>query len=359
MPHAADHADETPPLQADAGERYRAFFDAAGDAIFIHDLDGRFLDVNEQACLRLGYTRAELLTMSVRDIDAPPLDDQFAERMKQFMAVGRGVLDTWHRTRDGRILSIELSSRVLDVGGARVVMSVARDITERKRQEAEIAARNQQIAALNAILAERDRLGREMHDGLAQVLAYINQRLHVVDQYGQAGEYDQARRAVTDLIVATQHAYTDVRAAILELRTSLGPQTDLTTCLGEYVQRFQREWSIETSLEWDADVPRFDGVTEVQLLRIIQEAMTNVRKHSSAQRAWIRCRRQSGGVVIEVTDDGVGFDPAAVSGEHFGLSTMRERAQQVNAVLQILSSPGNGARVVISAPLPTASKETT
>jgi signal transduction histidine kinase len=168
---------------------------------------------------------------------------------------------------------------------------------------------------------------------------------------------EQVHGAIGDLIAATEHANTDVRAAILELRTDIGPQMDLLACLRDYAVRFQREWRIETTLTASPALPRFDAITEVQLLRIIQEAMTNVRKYSSARRAWIRFQPEPDCTLVEVEDDGIGFDPLAVSGAHFGLSTMRERAEQVHAAFQVESRPGNGTRVRIRIPLPPDAKE--
>jgi len=75
-------------------EWYRALFDEAGDAIFIHDVEGRFLDVNNMACSRLGYSRDELLLMRVQDIDAPHISAAFAEKMEQFLKLGAAVIDT-------------------------------------------------------------------------------------------------------------------------------------------------------------------------------------------------------------------------------------------------------------------------
>jgi signal transduction histidine kinase len=288
--------------------------------------------------------------MSVRDIDSPQIATQFEEKIQQLLQVGSAVLDTEHRTKDGRILSIELSSRVVTLDNQTVVLSVARDVTERKRQQAEILARNEQIAALNAVIAERDRISREMHDSLAQMLAYVRYKAHALRDALLRGEYQQVETGLGQLEEAADAAYSDVRATILDLRTAIVPDGGLIASLRNYSCQFEQEWHIKTVLVVEGKLPHFAPATDIQLLRIIQEAMSNVRKHSGAQHVTIRVARSGECTIISVEDDGKGFDPILVEGLHFGLATMRERAQQVNAQLEIDSHVGAGTIVRICLP---------
>jgi two-component system sensor histidine kinase UhpB len=118
--------------------RYRTLFDNITDAIFIHDKEGNFLEVNRVACERLGYSREELLRMTPRDIDAPEYARRVDERLDFVFETGGGILETAHVTRDGVVIPTELSSRVVEYEGQRVELSVARDITRRKEVEAEL-----------------------------------------------------------------------------------------------------------------------------------------------------------------------------------------------------------------------------
>jgi len=102
----------------------------------------------------------------------------------------------------------------------------------------------------------------------------------------------------------------------------------------------------------DTDV-KFVPVVEIQLLRIIQEALANIRKHSGASRAWVRFEADEAGAVITIEDDGQGFDPSRIwqdRQEHFGLQTMRERAESVGGTLHILTQPGQGVRMTVQLP---------
>lgn len=116
-------------------EKFRLLFDTIPDAIFIHDLEGHFLQVNDVACKRLGYSNEELLKMTVKEIDSPKFAEKFEALIKPFLETGKAVLETEHMRRDGVIIPTELSSRVIKYADKPAVLSVARDITERKQAE--------------------------------------------------------------------------------------------------------------------------------------------------------------------------------------------------------------------------------
>lgn len=121
-------------------ERYRALFEGANDAIFVHQLNldgtfGRFIAVNDVASARLGYSREELLGMTPADIIAPDAVADVSEILGRLRADGRITFETAHRARDGHLIPVEISTRLLDLEGQRTALSIARDITERKRAE--------------------------------------------------------------------------------------------------------------------------------------------------------------------------------------------------------------------------------
>jgi len=115
--------------------RYRTLFESAGDAIFISHVGGRFLEVNRAACERLGYSREELLQMSPKDIDSPEYASRVAQRVEELRKVGHAFLETAQIRRDRTIIPVELSSRIIEYKGKPAVLSVARDVTERKQAE--------------------------------------------------------------------------------------------------------------------------------------------------------------------------------------------------------------------------------
>lgn len=206
-----------------------------------------------------------------------------------------------------------------------------------------------------AVLEERERIAREMHDSVGQVLGYVNTKAQAVKVLLEAGKLREARAQIVQLEDAARNVYADLREAILSLRTPSSPDRPLTTVVQEYVQRFSELSGIETRLTVSGDPARSapGPTTELHLLRIIQEALTNVRKHAAARRAWVRFDAEGGGLTITVSDDGVGLPggaPRDGAGTGFGLQTMRERAEAVGGTLAVLGRAGGGTVVEVRLP---------
>jgi nitrate/nitrite-specific signal transduction histidine kinase len=218
-------------------------------------------------------------------------------------------------------------------------------------ENAELYEQVKSIAALK----ERERLGRELHDGLAQVLGYLCTRNKVAADLVASGETRRAEAQLQEMQKTMEEAYQDVRESILGLRMTVSPNRGLGSALKEYAHKFTLQTGIRVNLIWSGDdhierVPE----AEVQLLRIIQEALSNVRKHSGARQAWIRFEPNAESATVTIEDDGKGFDPTSVTQNgqpHFGLQTMRERAEGVGGSLQVWSQSGQGTRVVVTLPL--------
>jgi len=132
-------------------EKYRTLYDSALDAIFILDMDGRCLDINRTAHERLGYTREEMMSLHLSEIDSPEFGSQAASRMAQLQQQGRLIMPSAHRRKDGTIMPVEINASVIDYEGRKAIFSIVRDITERKQAEQE---REKLIAELQKLLAE-------------------------------------------------------------------------------------------------------------------------------------------------------------------------------------------------------------
>ncbi len=171
---------------------YRLLFEAAADAIFLHDPEGHFLDVNEVACRRLGYTRHELLDMSPHELDAEEFAEQVGERIRRLREEGSLTFESAHRTRNGAVLPVEIHAKLLDFDGRPVVLSIARDITDRKRLE-QALMREATTDPLTGIrnrrqfFAEAEReMGRAVRYGrpLAVLMLDLDRFKRVNDRYG-------------------------------------------------------------------------------------------------------------------------------------------------------------------------------
>ncbi len=204
-----------------------------------------------------------------------------------------------------------------------------------------------------AVSKERVRIGGELHDGMAQILAYVNTKAQAVRGHLERDRAEEARSQLEQLATAARTAYTDAREAILALRTELGPKYPLEDALSDFLGSWEQQSGIRVELTIEGR-SHLEPMAELQLLRIVQEALANARKHSGAAMVKVGMRRVASRLQLTVADDGVGFDPYALQRSEFprfGLAIMRERAESVGGSVTVYSRPGAGTRVIIYVPL--------
>jgi signal transduction histidine kinase len=200
-----------------------------------------------------------------------------------------------------------------------------------------------------AVDAERERIAREMHDGLAQVLGYVNTKSQAIEELLVAGRTAEARGLLTELAAAARSIYVDVREAILGLRSPVVPGVGLVVSVEEYAARFAEASKIAVRVDATAAARRLDLApnVEAQVFRIVQEALTNVRKHSGAGRAEVAFGVGDGWLEVDITDDGhgIGGSPSAADRPRYGIQAMRERAETIGGMVDWTNPPSGGCRV--------------
>jgi len=196
-----------------------------------------------------------------------------------------------------------------------------------------------------AVETERMRISREMHDGLAQVLSYVNTKAQAVSEYLRSDNPREAEKQVKELVDAAKSAYRDVREGILALRAQIGPGQTLKDVLEEYVEEYRNQLGKPVTVEWQVDPGdlRLTPLQEVQILRIAQEALTNVRKHSAATQVTITFQASNiDDLLVTVADNGKGFNPQSIQrGDwpHLGIQTMQERTEAIGGTSVRLLAP--------------------
>lgn len=196
---------------------------------------------------------------------------------------------------------------------------------------------------------ERTRMAREIHDTLAQGLTAI--ALHVEGALPHLeSDPQRARERLQRALAATRESLEEARRSVLNLRTGLPAGKPLAEALGALARAFTAETGVRVYVRTSGDRP-LPLRLEVELFRIAQEALTNVRRHAAAQEVTMALRITARTAYLSVHDDGRGCDPVAVGEGHHGIVGMRERAELVGGRLRIQSRPGGGTTVTVSAPL--------
>ncbi len=209
------------------------------------------------------------------------------------------------------------------------------------------------VIEMDAVLEERQRIRREVHDGVAQALNYLNMQAGSVTKALSNKDVDKAQAGVDDMREVVRSTYEDIREFLDQLADEAVPKP-LVPALTEYTEGFSRRYGIALELEAPESLKNLSPQGELQLLRITQEALTNIRKHAQATKVVVKVADTENGVELWIRDDGVGFSEAETDEngdfQHHGLNIMRERAEILGGVLEFKSEPKKSTEVHVTIP---------
>lgn len=338
-------------------------FEFTPDALLMVDESGNITRVNKQTQLMFGYTREELSNQKIDILIPKRFHNNHMQNVSAFFAEPHmrpmGTrLELFAVKRDGREFPVDILLSPLLLGGKTFVTAVVRNITERKLAEEALHETQTQVIEQQRMVAtfeERERMARELHDGIGQILGYVNVQAQAAQTLLESKQPEAAQKNLEGLVQVAQDANVNLRHYILGLRDSILPQRNFYEALQAYLDSFKQAWDIETIFSLPQDkLPLLPVVVEDQLLHIVQEALVNIRKHAEAKRVEVLITKQAGEMTVSISDDGHGFDlqlAPSTQGEHFGLSIMRERAEQVGGRMEIRSVIGQGTQVFIHIPI--------
>jgi len=219
-----------------------------------------------------------------------------------------------------------------------------------------VAIENQRLKSREMELAvseERNLLAQELHDSIAQGLAFLNIQVQLLQDSLKKGRAEEALQTAGQLREGVQESYDDVRELLVHFRTRV-LQSDLDSAITSALEKFEGQTGIATSFEQIGAGAPLAPTDEIQIMHIIQESLSNIRKHAAARQVQLTVTRSLEGTEIEIHDDGRGFDtvnePNVLSDRHVGLKIMRERAHRVGGECRIASEIGAGTRVTLSLP---------
>jgi len=365
-------------------QRYRTLFDSVTDALFIHDTDGRTLEVNHVACERLGYTRAELLQLMLHDVDTPDHAEQDDRRMVTLRETGSCLFETVHQCKDGSTLPVEVNSRIIDYGGQSAVLSVARDITDRREAERERAQLEAQLRHSQKMEAVGQLAGGVAHDFnnlLTTIMGNVSLSIDTVRD--MLGSSHNAVQSMEQIEQATQRASTLTRQLLtFSRRDVMRPEVlNLNSILANLDKMLRRlitaNVQLKTVTEPDLKTVRADnGQIEQVVVNLVINAVQAmpaggclmletqnvvldedyVRNHAEA--------RTGPYVILTVSDTGHGMDSATIErvfepffttkpvgeGTGLGLSTVHGIVKRSGGHVVVNSEPGHGSTFKVYLP---------
>ena len=328
---------------------YATVIEQMREAMLVLDARRRIVDLNPAAESILGIPRG-----SARGTDVGRVLPPLAGANAVTGAATAPAEITLETGKGRRHYSVHVSPLVDRRQFARGDLVLLHDITEQKLAHSQLVDTQRALATLR----ERDRVARDLHDSLGQVIGFLKMEAQAARSFLSRNQASEAERNLARLVAAAQEAHTDVRQYILGARAGVANGSFLAS-LEQCLQGLRQTTGLATKLDAPDTLGGhpFNPTVEAQLLYMIQEALTNIRKHAAAHEVVVRLALVNGCVEAIVQDDGVGFDPASATngGQTFGLRIMQERAAEVGGTVTMRSTPGRGAELVISVPLREAS----
>ena len=207
-----------------------------------------------------------------------------------------------------------------------------------------------------AISGERHWLARELHDSIAQSLAFLKIQVQLMRDALKSGESLEIQKVLEEIDVGVRESYGDVRELLMHFRTRTNAE-DIEPALATTLQKFEHQTGLKTNLNITGHGIPMSPDMQIQVLHIVQEALSNVRKHSHASQVWLDVEQQPVWK-FEVRDDGIGFsqDRQSLNETHVGMRIMSERALRIGATLDIFSTLHKGSSIILTLPTPASSK---
>jgi len=331
-------------------EKYRNYIDYAPDGVFVTDEIGHFLEVNDAVCRITGYSKNELLQMSVLEMLSEASQEEIKMQFRNSPNSGilKADLSFVHKERSNRWWSI--NAVVLDENR---ILAFTKDITSRKKMEEDLKSSLDQLQQLSKYMEkarenERKTIARELHDDLGQALTAVKMDLGIIKQRVADQELILRISKASDLVGETIKT---VQRLTSQLRPEIIDDLGLEAAIKWYTKEFSQRNGIEIYLDMDSEIP-LSPDDSLTVFRIMQESLTNIARHSKASRVEISFSNDNGMIHFKISDNGVGIKEDGLnSKKSFGIIGIKERAISLSGSCNISSKNGEGTVIHLSFPL--------
>ncbi len=341
--------------------KFKMLFNSANDAVFVTQLSpektyGDFIEVNEVACKKLGYTKEEFLLLSPSAIISPKQISDFNINIDKLLTEGHIIYDTVYRAKDKKLFPVEVNSHLFLFNEKLTVLSIARDITDRKQAEEKLRKSSKLLRELATHIQtvreeERTMIAREIHDELGQVLTVMKIQLSLLgnklnpEQIALKVKIDSLTKLIDQSVESVQKISAKLRPTILD-------ELGLNAAIEWQTEEFEKLTNIKCSLVLPKDDLKLTSNKSTAIFRIFQEALTNIARHSGADKVTISLLTNQNDLNLEIIDNGKGISTEQIKDlKSLGIHGMEERALIFGGQVTLDGTSGKGTKVKVEIPI--------
>lgn len=341
--------------------KFKMLFNNANDAVFVTQLSdnktyGDFIEVNEIACKKLGYSKDEFLKLSPSAIISQKSINDFNKQIELLLNQEHVVYDIMFRAKDKKLIPVEVNSHIFMYNNRQTILSIARDITERKKAEQDLQRTSKLLRELATHLQtvreeERTMIAREIHDELGQVLTAL--KIHIALLSNKLNENQEPlKEKINSVMAMIDSTVESVQKISTKLRPGILDELGLNAAIEWQSEEFEKLTGISCSLVLPNDELNLDSDKTTALFRIFQESLTNILRHSEANKVNISMTVHHSNIYLEIKDNGKGITGEQIKDfKSLGIHGMKERAIVFGGEVTIEGISGKGTIVKVQIPL--------
>jgi len=323
--------------------KFQTLFNSSSDEVFVADFQGKFVELNQSACDSLEYSREELLKMRFFDIKTKKFKQYVSENIKKITQKGHHTYETEHVSKSGKVIQYEMNSKIIEYEGKKVILSIARNISERKALQKRIVQ-----TIIETEMKERKRFSAELHDGLGPILSTIKLYSDLIKKGSLKNmSLDEAVSNIDELvemaIASTKEISNNITPNVLD-------DFGLKVAINEFCSYISRTQSINIDIDTESYSIEKTGIETTVLYQTVKELINNTLKHAQAKNIRIQLKSQNDQIILYYRDDGVGFDleEKMENGGGLGLNNIVNKIKTLKGSCDFNSREGKGMFLLIS-----------
>ncbi len=324
-------------------ENFKTLFNSTSDEIFVTGENGKFIFVNQQAINTLGYNLEEFESMEMQDIKSEHYSESVKQNREKVFKKGEIIFESEHKTSEGKILPVEIKSRVIEINNQKAILSISRNMTQRKEMERKLLS-----VVIQTEERERERFSKDMHDGLGPLLStiklYVNE---LEDDNLKKAEKQEYIKYVNQLL---DDAVSSTRTISNNLMPRVIHEYGLVKAVESFCRKVNKTNQIIIYFNAEGISENLDQNIQLIIFRVINELINNTLKHANAENINIKLVEHGKNIKLDFSDNGIGFDVEKVLENKetgIGLKSILSRISSIKGRSNINSKPNEGVKINI------------